>query len=117
MRRIWKRNNDKEVFIDEMSDGHISNAIRKIRRENRNNYKELEEYMWLNEELNNRKQETISKFNNKSLDEQYNRMCKNLNSIDRDTIYKDMEYEIQKARINGFVEACEIFLRGGNDEI
>lgn len=110
MSRVWRRHNGKEILINDMNDDHIRNSIRKIKRENPINYKDIEEYIWLKEELDNRKQEKVSKFNNKALDEEYRRMYKALNLINRDTIYGDMEYEIQKSKIDGFVKACEIFL-------
>lgn len=110
MNKVWRRYNGKEILINDMSDDHIRNSIRKIKRENPINYKDIEEYIWLKEELDNRKQEKVSKFNNEVLDEEYKRMYKVLNLINRDTIYGDMEYEIQRSKIDGFVKACEIFL-------
>lgn len=105
--KVWRRHNDKEILISDMSNGHINNAIKKIKRENKD-YKTLDSYLDLMEELNNRKQATINRFNNEKLNDEYKRLYKELNSIDCSSIYGNMQYEIQKARIEGFVKACEI---------
>lgn len=105
--KTWLRKDGSEILISDMTDAHIKNSMRMLKRKSKY-YESLEIYLSLKEELILRKNQTVDKFSNKELNSMYKLLNKETQLISRGDIYGDIEYEIAKAKLEGFVLACEI---------
>lgn len=106
--RMWTRSDGKKISIKDMTTQHINNAIRKIKRENPNDYMEIEVYQWLEEEIQMRNSGEVNKFNNDKLNKEYSRLLKELRLINREDLIGETKYQLKKAELDGFVLACKV---------
>ena len=106
--RMWTRSDGKKILIKDMTTQHINNAIRKIKRENPNDYMGIEAYQWLEEEIQMRNNGEVNKFNNGKLNKEYSRLLKELRLINREDLIGETKYQLKKAELDGFVLACKV---------